>query len=123
MFGKLMCAVFVMAVSFTLVAADEFGAVVKKVEEEKGTFKITFAKVEKKKVGEDQTLPAAKDCKVIAGKFNKDDKKFVAGDAIEGGLKADIFAKIGDKGVAVRITTSEDGKSITQILTTGKKGK
>lgn len=117
MFRKLMCAVFVMTVSIGLVAADEFGAVVKKVDGDK----VTFYKVKKGEKGEDTTLPAAKDVKVAKGKANKDTKKYEAGDAIEGGLKNDLFKS--EKGVTVRITTDADNKNITQILVTTPKKK
>src|SRR5471030_2759802 len=107
MFRKLVCAAFVMTIGIGFVAADEFGAIISKVDGDKITFK------KGKKGSEDTTLPAAKDLKVAKGKKG-DDKKYTPGDAVEGGLKNEIFTKIGDKGLAVRITTDADNKTITQ---------
>lgn len=121
MFRKLVCSVFVMTVSLGFVAAEEFGALITKVD---GT-KVTYYKVAKKgkKDGDAITMELAKDAKVAAGKFDKTDKKWTAGDAIEDGIKAKIFTDIdAEKGVPVRITTDDDKKGITQILVT-KKGK
>ena len=115
MVRKLVCTMFVMVIAIGFVAAEEFGAVISKVDGDK----VTFKKTKKGKAdGDDITLTAA-GAKIAKGKKG-DDKKYTAGDAIEGGLKASVFAKIGDKGVAVRITTDDDNKKITQILTTGK---
>ena len=119
MLRNLLVSMFAMVVCISLVAADEFSAVVTKADADKGT--VSFFKTKKgKKDGDEMTLPLAKDAKVAQGK--KDDtKKFVAGDKIEGGLKASVFQKIGDKGVSVRITTADDNKSVTQLLVTQKK--
>jgi len=120
MLKKALFAMLVVTVSIGLAAAEEFGAVVKKVEGDK----VTFVKTKKgKEDGEAQTLPVADKATIANGTLNKEDKKYEKGDAIEGGLKASIFQKIGDKGLAVRITTADDNKSITQILVTKKKGK
>jgi len=118
---------FVMAAlcSFALVGfviADEFTATLTKV---------TGSTVEGKKgkKGEDAKefkLDLAKNVKVAKGMFDMDTKKWSAGDAIEGGLKADAFTTIGEKGLQVRITTADDGADkgkVTQILVTGKGGK
>jgi hypothetical protein len=57
---------------------------------------------------------------VAKGTYNKDDMKWTVGDPIEGALTADVFKNASEeKGVNVLITTSADGKSITQILQTG----
>ena len=71
----------------------------------------------------------ATNAKVIKGMFNKDDQKFVAGDAIEGGIKADMFKNATDekgKGVNARLTIADDGADkgkITQVMVTGGKKK
>lgn len=125
MYRKLFCALFVMSVSIGLVAADEFQATITKVDGNKVTFQ-KFKKGEKGKKGEKDgdpvTLEVAKDAKIAKAKFSFDKEakkaKFEVGDAIEGGLKNETFTKIdAEKGVGVRITTSDDNKSITQILT------
>jgi hypothetical protein len=119
----MVCAVFFMAVAIGLVAADEFGAQITKIDGDKITFQ-KFKKGEKGKKGEkdgdEVTLPLAKDAKIVKGKFDKDAKKLVAGDTIEGGLKADNF-KIDEKkgGPFVFLTTDDDNKKITQVMTFG----
>ena len=40
-----------------------------------------------------------------------------------GKIKAEVFAKIGEKGIGARITTDGDNKNITQILVLGGKKK
>jgi hypothetical protein len=123
MFRKMVCAVFVMTVVIGVVGAEEFFAQLTKVDGDKVTFQ-KFKKGEKGKKGEkdgdEATLPLAKDAKIVKGKFDPEAKKLVAGDAIEGGLKADAF-KIDEKkgGPFVRITTAEDNKSITHVMTFG----
>jgi hypothetical protein len=120
MFRKLACAVFVMVAFIGIAAAEEFGAIISKVD----GGKVTFQKAKKGKGdGTDVTLPTVEKVEVAKGKFDKTDKKWSAGDAIEGGLKNDkVFSKENlEKGVAVRIVTDDDGKKIKTILTTGGK--
>jgi hypothetical protein len=110
-----------MTIAIGFVAADEFTAVIVKVDGDKVTYQ-KFKKGEKGKKGEKDgdpvTLPAAKDAKITKGKFDFKEKKFEAGDPIEGGLKADIFKNAtAEKGVFSRITTSDDNKKITAIAT------
>ena len=102
--------------------AEEMMAVITKVEDGK----VTFAKLEGKgkdaKKGESQTLPTAENVKVVKGMFNKENKKFEAGDAIEGGLKNEIFTKIdAEKGKRAQVTV--DGGKITEIMILERKGK
>ena len=125
MFRKLVGALIVMTVVIGFVAAGEYNCVVSKVDGNK----ITCYKTKKvkgkapEKVGEDFVLTVNKDAVIAKGVFNKDAKKFEKGDAIEGGLKADIFAKIGEKGITVRVTTDDDDKKASQILVVGGKKK
>jgi hypothetical protein len=127
---KLLCSIFVMSLTMGLVAAEEFTAVIKKVDGDKVTFAKFSFKDKKVEKGEDTVLPAAKDVKVTRGIFNKEDKKFEPGEAIENGLKNEMFTKLGEKkddtekkdkkgfglgGLFAQITTSEDGKTITAI--------
>jgi hypothetical protein len=107
--------------------SDTYTALITGVKDGKVTFyKAKFNKAEKKleKEGDKITLPA-EDAKVSKGKFDKDAKKFVAGDAIEGGIKAELFGKATEeKGIGATITTDTDDKKITEILLFGgKKGK
>ena len=121
MFRKLIYSMVVMVVAIGVVAAEEFTATITKVDGDKVTYQ-KYKKGEKGKKGEKDgdavTLTVAKDAKITKGKFNFKDKKFEAGDAIEGGLKSETFTKLdAEKGVTARITTSDDNKSITAIST------
>ncbi|MSU79019.1 MAG: hypothetical protein EXS16_13100 [Gemmataceae bacterium] len=124
MFRKLVCAMFVMTVSLGLLAAEEIRGVVTKVDGDKVTVQ-KFKKGEKGKQGEKDGDPivitVAKDAKIAKAKFA--DKKLEAGEALADGLKNEIFTKIGEKGVGVRITTDDTSKAATQILVVGKKKK
>lgn len=121
MVRKLACAAFFFVAVIGLVAAEEFGAQITKIDGDKVTFQ-KFKKGEKGKKGDKDgdeiTLPLAKDAKIVKGSFDFKAKKVTAGEAIEGGLKADAF-KIDEKkgGPFVLITTADDNKSITQIAT------
>lgn len=118
---KVIAASLVMVLSAGVVFADEIRAVITKVEGHKITFAERKGKGQK---GEEQTLPVAKDVKIVKGKFNKENKTFDAGDPLEGGLKHKMFTNINEKGVPALIIT--DGKKITEvrIFTRGKgKGK
>jgi len=108
----------VLCVSFTL--GDEIRAVIIKVDGDKITFAENKGKGER---GPEKTLPVADNVKVVKGKFNKDTKKVEVGDAIEGGLKSEVFTKISDKGVQATIVTDADNKKITEIRVFGGKGK
>jgi hypothetical protein len=120
MIRKLVCTMAVMLVGIGFVMAEEWNGIITKVDGNKITFQKT-KKVNKKAEndGDPVTIEAAKDVKVNNGTV----KKGVAtvGDPIEGGLKNDMFSKIGAKGVQARLTTSDDNKSVTQVLVVGKK--
>jgi ABC-type transport system substrate-binding protein len=120
MFEKFAGALVLLIVSVGLTAAEEFGAMITKVDGDNVTFYKTVLKPgEKPQKGEAVTL-SAKNAKVYEGKiqFNKETKmiEIVPGDAIEDGLKNEVFKLVGKASIAVRITTSDDNKSITRIL-------
>jgi hypothetical protein len=121
MFRKLVCAMFVMVLAVSFVFAEEFQASITKVDGNK----VTYQKMKKgKKEGDAVTVELAKDAKILKGTFNKDTKKLEDGDAIEGGLKAEMFSKATEeKGVNATITTDDDKKTITKIVIGGKKKK
>lgn len=122
MIRRFLCAAVVTCVTLGFAMADEFNAVVTKVEGDKVTFHKTTVDKDTKKTtkGEAMTLTVAKDAKIVSGKKMKG--KVEIGDALEGGLKSETFTKIDDKkGVNVQITTSEGNKAITQIAVIGKK--
>jgi len=119
---KLVCSAAAVLVFVGVTMADTFTGVITEIKDGKVTFyKGTFNKEEKKfeKSDKSDTLPVADDVKVTKGKFDKDTMKFVAGDAIEAGLKNAMFEKISEKGIAATITTDADNKKITQIMLFG----
>src|ERR1700722_4221115 len=121
---KLACTATAVLVFVGVALADPFPAYITEVKDGKVTFfKAKFNKEEKKldKADTTTTLPVAADVKVTKGKFDKDAMKFVAGDAIEDGLKNEMFGKIGDKGLVAVINTDADGKKITEINVLKKK--
>jgi hypothetical protein len=106
--------------------ADTFTAIITEVKDGKVTFyKGSFNKEEKKfeKSDKSMTLPAADTVKVSKGKFDKAAGKMVAGDALEGGLKHEMFGKISEKGMFASITTDDDNKKIKEIIVFGGKKK
>jgi hypothetical protein len=101
--------------------ADEFGAVITKVQDGKVTF-TKFKKGEGNKFekGPEMTLPTAATVKVVSGKVNPETKKLEAGEPLAGGLKNERLANIGEKGVFATIVTDADNKKITEIRVGGK---
>jgi len=126
MLRKLVCSMVVMVVAIGFVSAAEYTATITKID----GGKVTLQKYKKAKKGEkaekegdEFTLPTAANAKVVYGEVKKG--MATPGDAIEGGLKAELFTKAGDKGVVARITTEGEGKDekVTQILIAKKKAK
>jgi hypothetical protein len=100
--------------------ADEFGAVITKVQGGKVTF-FKFPKGGGKKFeeGTQITLPTAATVKVVSGKFNPETKKFEAGEPLPGGLKNERLSNIAE-GIFAMIVTDADNKKITEIRVGGK---
>jgi hypothetical protein len=111
MLRKIVCVGFVLALSVGVVFADQFGAIITKVEGNK----VTFYPFKNKEKGDEQTMKVAKDVKVVKGKFNKETKKVEAGEEVEGGLKHKMFADIPEKGFFASIVTDDDNKRIKEI--------
>ena len=117
---KIVAAAIVLCVSFSVAMAEEFRATISKVDGSKVTLTKRLKKGEK---GEETTLTAVDDVKVLKSKFNKETMKFEAGDAIESGLKNEMFSNASTKAVNARVSTNDDGK-ITEIrVFEGFKGK
>lgn len=118
MLRKVVAASLVLVLSVGVVFADEIRAVITKVEGNK----ITFAKLEGKgkdaKKGEEQTLPAIKDVKVL-----KMAKKGEDPTAVEGGLKHKMFSEISEKGIRALVVTDDDNKKIKEIRVFGGRKK
>jgi hypothetical protein len=125
MLRKFVCAAVIVVMGLGVALADEFTAIITKVDGNKVTFQKAKFDPDTKKFdkGPEMTLPVTADAKITKGKFNKDTKKLEAGDAIESGLKNDVFTKISEKGQFATITTDADNKHITAIRTGGGKGK
>ena len=104
----------VMVACLSVALAEDFGGVIKKVDGDK----VTVTKVKKGEKGDDVVVTVTKDTKVTKGKYNKDDKKFEAGDALEGGVKNAAVKE----GVTVRVSTDDSGKATSlMIMGAGKK--
>jgi hypothetical protein len=117
MLRKVVPAMLVMLFCVGLVFAEDVRALITKVDGNKITYYENKGKGEK---GTDAiTVEATATIKVNKGKFNKDTKKLEAGDAVEGGLKADMFSKIPEKGLPATITIED--KKATQIIVFGGK--
>jgi hypothetical protein len=117
MVRRIVCTLFMLTLCVGLVLAEEFSASITKVEGGKVTFAKTKFDKDTKKFdrGPEQTLPVADNVKVVKSKFNQETKKLEAGDAIEGGLKNEMFTKIGEKGLFSTLVTDADNKKITEI--------
>jgi hypothetical protein len=117
MLRKVIAASLVLVLSASVVFADEIRAAITKVEGNK----ITFAEMKGKgERGDEQTLPVAKNVKIVKGKFNRETKTVEAGDELPGGLKHKMFTDIPEKGVRALVVT--EGKKITEIRVFGGKG-
>jgi uncharacterized membrane protein len=104
-----------LVLSVSVVSADEFSAVIKKVDGNK----VTLVKGKRgQKAGEEIVMTAAENVKVLKGKYDRATKKFEAGDPLEGGLKNKIFE--GGK-TRVRVITEGDSNTITEIRVTERK--
>jgi hypothetical protein len=104
----------ILLLTFSVALAEEFRATITKVEGNKVTLTKTKFNKDTKKIekGDSVTLTAADNVKVVKGKFNRETKKVEAGEALQGGLKNELFSK----GTAsVRVVTDSDGK-ITEII-------
>ena len=121
MLRKLVCAAVILVIGFGVAMADEFTAIITKVDGNKVTFQKAKFDPDTKKLerSAETTLPVTADAKITKGKFNQDTKKLEAGDPIESGLKSEVFTKIGEKGQFATITTDANNKNITAISTGG----
>jgi hypothetical protein len=121
---------FVFALVSTLVMvgfvlADDFTAVITKVDGNKIEFKKYTGTGKDKKIDDTATkAEVAADAKVFTGMFNKDTMKVEAGDALKDGMKNEKLTAASDekgKGVNAMITT--DGGKVTKIIVMEKKKK
>jgi len=117
MLRKLVGAAIVMSVCLGIALADEMIVSITKVDGNK----ITFNPLKGKEKGDEKTMTAADNVKVVKGTYNKDTKSVDDPQPVDDGLKAKAFGKIdSEKGMKAQIVTS--GDKITEIrLFKGKK--
>lgn len=114
MLRKLACAVAVLGLSLGLVAAEEFGGKITRIEG--GKISVLVKKKGEKKA-ELKELTIAKDCKVCTMK--KKEKV-----EVDGGLKAEVLANIdAKKGVNAKLVTNADNQVVEIIIAGAKKKK
>jgi hypothetical protein len=110
---KFAVAVVCAVVMVSFVVADEFTAVITKVDAtgNKITYKKVMGKGQDKKVDEKATTTeVSKKVMVVKGKFDMDAMKLVDGDPVDGGLKAEaLSAASDDKQVFGQLVIAEDG--------------
>jgi hypothetical protein len=113
----------VVMVGFVL--ADDFTAVITKVDGNKIEFKKYTGTGKDKKVDDTVTkAEVAADAKVFTGMFNKDSGKVEAGDALKDGLKNEKLSAASDeKGKSVNAMLTTDGGKVTKIIVMEKKKK
>jgi len=129
---KFVCAAVATLMVFGVALAEDYTAVISKVEDGKVTFKKFKLNKEDMttELVDEQTLPTTAGVKVVKGKYDEDTKKMVATDAIEGGLKHGRFTRLDptrknkfgfDGGLTATITV--EGGKITQVMVhSGGKG-
>ncbi len=106
-----------------LVMAEELGATITKIDGSQVT--LNWGSMGGLRGGM-KTVEVASKVKVARGDRDPETKKWVAGEEIKAGLKAEDFRDVNAaKGIAVHITIDGDGPEkgkITQILVLDKKG-
>jgi hypothetical protein len=117
MLRRVLSAAIVMVICVGIAMADEIRAVITKVDGNK----ITFAPVKGKQRGEEKTMTAADNVKVIRGKIDPDTKKFEATGDLKNGLQNKMFTNISEKGVRATVVT--EGDKITEIRVVQRKKK
>jgi hypothetical protein len=118
MVRNLVGAVSILAISVGFCLAEEIRAVILKVDGNNITFAESKGKGER---GAEKMLPAADNVKVLKGKYNQETKKLEAGDALDNGLKNQVFTTIDEKGLRATVITDSDNKKITEIRVGGRR--
>ena len=107
MLRKMACAVVILGFSLGIAVAEELKGRITKIDDKSVTFKVG-------KDGEPKAYDLARDVKVC--KMVKNEKEEVTG-----GVKADVFKDIPEKGLPATITV--DGGKVTEIILAGGKKK
>jgi hypothetical protein len=121
---KLFCAMVVMAIGVSFVAAADYQCRILKVDGDTVTIQKLKGKGKKQENdGDPVKIKASDKVKVVSGKFDADTKKVVDGEDVKDGLKNELFTKGGDKGVGATVTTEGEGDKelITKIRVFMKK--
>lgn len=127
---KFVCAAIVTLLTVSFALAEEYLAIVTKIDDGKVTFK-KMPTEKGGKIGDETTLPLTKSAKMVKGKFAKGDDgkpKVEAGDALDKDAVKTMMEKAAEtkfKGVFTQIVTNADGTKITEIrfVQFGKKKK
>jgi hypothetical protein len=115
MLRKVIAASLVLALSAGVVFAEEFQALITKVEGNKVTFyKMEGKGKDAKKTGDEMTLPVAKSVKVLRMKKKGEDPE-----VLDEGLKHEMLTKLPENGRRAQIVTDDDNKKITEIRIRG----
>jgi hypothetical protein len=120
--------VFALVSTFVMVGfvlADDFTAVITKVDGNKIEFKKYTGTGKDKKIDDTATkAEVAADAKIFTGMFNKDTMKVEAGEALKDGLKNEkLTAAADEKGKMVNAMITTDGGKVTKIIVMEKKKK
>jgi hypothetical protein len=131
MLRRFVLAAVVVALTFTFAYSEVVTGKVSKVEKDtaEGVFKVTYFKgtfdKDTKKMTYDEksaTATTIKDAKVTKGAG-----KGKAGDPVDGGFGNEMFTKIDEKGITMRLTIADDGDNKGKItegaIVGGKKKK
>src|SRR5215471_8302001 len=107
---KFVGAAIISVIGFSVAMAEDFRGTIKKVDGDK----ITVLKRGKMKgeKGEEVTLTVTSNAKITQGTFNRDTKKVEAGNAIENGLKNEMFSK----GEVNASFVTNDAGAVTEII-------
>lgn len=129
MLRRFVLASVVVALTFTFAYSEVVTGKVTKVEKDADAFKVTYFKgtfdKDTKKMTYDEksaTATTIKDAKVTKG-----GGKGKAGEPVDGGFGNEIFTKIDEKGITMRLTIADDGDNKGKItegaIVGGKKKK
>lgn len=101
---------FAILLGIGLAQADEFTAVLVKVNDGKVTFIRSGAKKKK-----DTTLPVDEKCKIVVAKHDPKLKRIEAGEELAGGLKNPIFEKLDQEPIGAMIRTNAENDRIVEM--------
>ena len=113
MLRKGFCALVMVVLCITLVSAETIKGRITKISGDSVSVVVGKDK-------EAKSYPIAKDA-TFSQMGKKDDKEVK--EKIEGGVKASVFQKIGDKGISAMIVTDDTTKSVKEVILSVKKDK